>query len=96
MVGKHICSAQHDLDHIIVRRELAAPDIVQRRFKHMGETNQRLKAERTGPALDRMYRSEHGINGLRVGLTLLHSQQSGFELGQLLFAFLKECDLDRF
>ena len=62
----------------------------------MSKANQRLETKGPSTALDRVNGAEHGIDRLRVGLALLHGQEARFELGQLFFAFLEECDLDRF
>ena len=96
MVGQHIGGLKHDLDHRIGGGKLSGSHIVQCGFKHMGKAHQGVEAKGTRPALDRMHSAKHRIDRFRIAVALFHGEQAGFQLGQLLFAFLEKRNLDGF
>ena len=56
----------------------------------MGEADQIVERKDARAALDRMDRPEDRIDGLGIGRAAIHTCETGFQLRELLLAFLEE------
>jgi hypothetical protein len=94
VVGQDVGRAQHHLDHVAVGHEAAGAHVIEGGLEHVGETHQRLEAERACAALDRMDGPEHGVDRLGIAIAILHGEKARLEFPELLFTFLEEGNFD--
>ena len=93
-IGERVGCRQHGFQDAACGIDLAAAHKVERRLERMCETNQLLKSESSGAALDRMDGSEHGIDRVGLAGSIVEREQSTFKFNQLFFALLEERLLD--